>query len=133
MLNHATTHSPTVVANYNNLTADLMNRNKKILIVLPIALVIIGGLICFFIPSLVWHLGSSFKTQEIIYQHKTDSNVTIEFQMQDSGTFGYNRRIVLVAKGLIFDTTVSIDTTQIDKSEWKRVNQYVNELGLKGG
>ena len=53
--------------------------------------------------------------------------------MQDSGAFGYNRRIVKVSKGLIFNSTESIDTSIIDKSKWNRVDEYVNELGLKGG
>lgn len=106
---------------------------KKILIGLPIVGIIIVGLLFLFNPLLFLHLGSPYKTQEIIYRNKLNKNITIEYQMQDSGAFGYNRRIVKVSKGLIFNSTESIDTSIIDKSKWDRVDEYVNELGLKGG
>ena len=57
----------------------------------------------------------------------------IEFQMQDVGAFGYNRRIVEVETFLFIDFAEEIDTSQIDKSEWQRVDEYINEIGFKGG
>lgn len=75
--------------------------------------------------------GSGYKTQEVIYRYKENPNIRIEFQMEDMGAFGYNRRIVKVTPILFFNNTAKIDTTQIDQSKWSRVDEYVNKLGLK--
>ncbi|NRD24926.1 hypothetical protein HNV10_16850 [Winogradskyella litoriviva] len=53
--------------------------------------------------------------------------------MKDIGTFGYKRRIVKVEYGFPFNKNTIIDTTNIDKKNWKFVNKNVNELELKGG
>lgn len=106
---------------------------KKILIGLTIIALVIIGLLFLFNPFLFWNLGTSYKTQEIIFRNNSDKHLLIEYQMQDLGAFGYNRRIVKVSKGLIFDSTEEIDTSKIDKSRWDKVDEYVNELELKGG
>ncbi len=116
-----------------NVRVHQTNMTKKTLIWLPIIGIVMIGLLFLFNPFLFWHLGSSYKTQGIIFRNKADKNITIEYQMQDSGAFGYNRRIVKVSNGLLFDSTEAIDTSKIDKSRWDKVDEYVNELRLKGG
>lgn len=76
---------------------------------------------------------SPWKTQEIIYRSLKDKNHRIEFQMQDAGAFGYNRRLAEVKPFFFFEITDEIDTARIDKKEWLRVEENVNELELKGG
>lgn len=90
--------------------------SKKILIIIPTVAILIIGLLFLLNPLIFWHIGSPYKTQEIIFRNKSDKNITIEYQMQDSGAFGYNRRIVKVSKGLLFDSTEPIDTS-------KKINQ----------
>ena len=51
--------------------------------------------------------------------------------MQDIGAFGYNKRIVKVKKGFLWDSQSSFDTVNIDTTEWKFVNNFVNELEIK--
>lgn len=75
---------------------------------------------------------SPWKTQEIVYRHRMDRSCRIEYQMQDVGAFGYNRRVVKVESFLFIDFAEEVDTTQLSKSDWQRVDEYVNELGLKG-
>ncbi len=82
-------------------------------------------------PFLFWHIGSPYKTQTILFKNKKDPTTTIAFQMQDSGAFGYNRRIVKVEKGIIWDSHSDFDTTGIDTTQWKKVDIFVNELELK--
>jgi hypothetical protein len=106
---------------------------KKTLIGLSIALILTIGLLFLFNSTIFWHIHSPYKTPKIIYRNKKNTNITIEFQMQDSGALGYNRRIVKVTKGIIFNSTEKIDTAQIDKTKWILVNEYVNEMGIKGG
>jgi hypothetical protein len=81
--------------------------------------------------NLLW--GSGWKTQEILYKSKTNPKDRIEYQMQDMGAFGYDERIVRVKEGWLFDSVYPIDTSKINKSDWIEVNEYVNELGIKGG
>ena len=72
-----------------------------------------------------------WKTQTIIYENGHFNNKTIEFQMQDKGALGYNRRIVEVTKFTFFLKLIEqVDTTEIDLP-WILVNKDVNELRLK--
>lgn len=74
-----------------------------------------------------------WETQTILYKHGHFKNKTIEFQMQDKGSLGYNRRIVKVTRITGFLDYVSpIDISKISLP-WIKVNIHVNELGLKGG
>lgn len=97
--------------------------------------VFLGGLYLYnpFLIMEILLLGSPYKTQTILYQNKKDKNIIIEFQMQDIGALGYNRRVVKVEKGMFFNSAETIDTTKVDKSDWEKVDIDVNELGLKGG
>ena len=105
----------------------------KILGGLITGVALIIGIFFYFNPFLFWGADSPFKTQEIIYRNKENKNVTIEFQLQDIGAFGYNRRIVKVTGGVISNSIEKIDTATIDKTKWDLVNEDVNELNLKGG
>ncbi len=72
-----------------------------------------------------------WKTQTIIYENGHFNNKTIEFQMQDKGALGNNRRIVEVTKFTFFLKLIEpVDTTKIDLP-WILVNKHVNELRLK--
>jgi len=74
----------------------------------------------------------AWRTQTILYQNGHLSFKTVEFQMQNIGALGYNRRTVEV----IYLTPLFILTNEvpndIDKRvEWIKVEKDVNELGLK--
>ena len=74
-----------------------------------------------------------WETQTIIFEHGHLKNKTIEFQMQDKGSLGYNRRIVEVMRinGFI-EYITPIDTSKVSLP-WIKVNKHINEIGLKGG
>lgn len=95
------------------------------LILLSIILVVAYPKIMNFIFSSDW------KTQEIIYKNIQNPKENIQFQMQDIGALGYNKRIVKVKTGLFFNSYQEIDTLNLNKEKWKRVNIFVNELNLK--
>lgn len=81
--------------------------------------------------ALTW--GGDWKTQILLYQNKTDSNQTVEFQMRaDPFSFGYRKRIVEKTSVVpFFDYVKKSDTTQLDKAVWKRVDKRINALNLK--
>lgn len=88
--------------------------------------------IAFFYVFLDWR--GDWKTQTIKYQNLHLPNRTIEFQMQDKGARGYNRRHVDRIKILPFvEWTKEVKYDEIDTFSWKKVSIHVNELGLKGG
>jgi hypothetical protein len=76
-----------------------------------------------------------WKTQTVEYQNVHLSNRTIEFQLQDKGARGYNRRRVDRIEILPFiEWTKELEPDSIfDTLIWKKVDIYVNEMGLKGG
>lgn len=110
-----------------------MKSKKKILW----PFVIISFCIALFIglknPFVFYNLFSSYKTQTIIYIHKNNPELTIEFQMKDIGALGYKRRIIKRNKKTFFNQEIAIDTTKIDLSKWRKVDIDKNELNLKGG
>ena len=77
----------------------------------------------------------AWRTQDILYQNGHLKFKTIEFQMQDKGALGYNRRTVEVLYLTKFFTiSKEISDKQIEKGlgvEWVRVNEEINELELK--
>ncbi|WP_224994341.1 hypothetical protein [Cesiribacter sp. SM1] len=81
---------------------------------------------------IVW--GGNWKTQTVVYQNLHLPNRTVEFQMQDIGARGYNRRTVDRIKLFPFiDWIRDIDDANIDTGTWKKVDIDINEIGLKGG
>jgi hypothetical protein len=87
---------------------------------------IVGG---FIITMFDWR--GAWKTQTIIYNHGHFKFKTIEFQMQDKGALGYNRRIVDVTNLAGFLRIVKpIDTATVGLP-WIKVDKDINELKLK--
>lgn len=73
-----------------------------------------------------------FRTQTIIFRDKSDPEHRVEFQMQDVGALGYNKQLVEVRPLLFFfETTSPIDTTAPSNTTWVRVDEFVNEMGIK--
>lgn len=70
-----------------------------------------------------------WKTQTILFTDKI-SGKTIEFQMKDAGTFGYDNRIVEVSYLSPFFIVVKDTDTTCLSSNWIRENRYVDELGI---
>ena len=74
----------------------------------------------------------AWRTQKFLYQNRHLSFKTVEFQMQDIGALGYNKRTVEVFYLTPFFMTTSEVPNDIDiKVEWVKVDKEVNELGLK--
>ncbi|MDH4472300.1 MAG: hypothetical protein QE487_06810 [Fluviicola sp.] len=78
------------------------------------------------------NFGSGFKTQTITHRSVSDPEKRIEFQLDDLGAFGYNKRTVIVSRICCFlQMEQVIDPESFNYSHWKLVNEDVNELGLK--
>ncbi|MFM6994593.1 MAG: hypothetical protein ACKOWO_05725 [Sediminibacterium sp.] len=74
----------------------------------------------------------AWRTQTILYQNGHLSFKTIEFQMQDVGGLGYNKRTVEVFYLTPYFMISYEVPNDIDKRvEWVKVNKEINELGLK--
>lgn len=102
-----------------------LRTNKSILITF-----ILVGIVCFLKAFFTW--GGDWKTQTILYRHFDDNNNTIDTQLRaDKFAFGYKKRVIAIYKIAPFmEWTSDIDTTQIDKSKWKKVDVYVNEMNV---
>jgi hypothetical protein len=91
-----------------------------------LTLIIVVGPMKFLFSTGAW------QTQTILYQNGHLSFNTVEFQMQDIGALGYNKRIVEVFYLTPFFMITSDVPNDIDKRvEWVKVDKDVNELGLK--
>ncbi|MEN9698893.1 MAG: hypothetical protein RLZZ301_91 [Bacteroidota bacterium] len=93
--------------------------------IILIFIIVIGPLHILF-ASGAWH------TQTVLFEHCTSRFKQIEFQLQDKGGLGYNKRTIQV----LYITPFFIITSPVPKntqlsSEWKKVNLDRNELGLK--
>ncbi len=74
----------------------------------------------------------AWRTQTILYQNGHLRFKTVEFQMQDVGALGYNKRTVEVFYLTPFFMITSGVPNDIDKRvEWVKVDKDVNELGIK--
>ena len=75
---------------------------------------------------------SAWRTQKILYQNGHLNNKRVEFQMQDVGALGYNKRTVEVTylTGL-FMIVEPVENNIGERVEWVKVDKEVNELGLK--
>lgn len=108
---------------------SIKTKTKRIIgIVYPTILLV---LILVVNPLTILFSSGAWRTQEILYQNGHLSFKTVEFQMQDIGARGYNKRTVEV----IYLTPLFMLTSEvpndIDKRvEWIRVDKEVNELGL---
>ena len=80
------------------------------------------------------YFGSGFKTQTITHRSLNNPEKQIEFQLEDFGALGYNRRTVIVTPVCCFlQQEQEIDPDRFNYSNWKQVDEEVNEVGLKGG
>ncbi len=97
-----------------------------ILPTLTLIIIIVLGPLKILFSSGAWH------TQNILYRNWHSNFAKIEYQMQDAGTFGYNRRTVQVSYLTKFFMIVGEVPDNIEKSvEWIKVDKDVNELELK--
>ncbi len=88
-------------------------------------LTIITAFISFFILVFIF-LTSYFgewKTVTIIYQNKNE-NIEISEQWYDVGAFGYGGKRIVKTESILkfWKLTTNIDTSTINKEEWKLVN-----------
>lgn len=83
-------------------------------------------------PMKILFSAGAWRTQTILYQNGYFKFKTVEFQMQDIGAMGYNKRTVEVCYwSPFFMTTNEVPTDIAEKVDWIKVNKGVNELGLK--
>lgn len=110
----------------NWLNKRTYNAGVLTIVVIVISVLSIGS----FSTFLDWR--GPWRTQTLKYQNLHLANRTIEFQMQDKGARGYNRRTVDVIRLLSFlSWTTKTSTSELDTLTWKLLNEDVNELGLK--
>lgn len=105
-------------------------KNRKIIGSIFPTLTLIGLLIVG--PLKIVFSLSAWKTQKVIYQNGHLDFKKVEFQMQDVGGLGYNKRTVEV----IYLTDLFMIVGPVEKDidirvEWVKVDKEVNELGLK--
>ena len=108
----------------------IKSRNGKIIgTVFPsivLTLILVAG------PMKILFSTGAWRTQTILYQNGHLSFKTVEFQMQDIGALGYNKRTVEVFYLTpIFMTTSEVSNDIDIRVEWVKVDKGVNELGLK--
>jgi hypothetical protein len=78
------------------------------------------------------NFGSGFKTQTITHRSVSNPEKRIEFQLDDLGAFGYNKRTVIISRICCFlQMEQVIDPDSFNYSHWKLVDEDVNELRLK--
>jgi len=108
----------------------IKTRNRKIIgTVFP---TIVLTLILVIGPMKILFSTGAWRTQTILYQNGHLSFKSVEFQMQDVGALGYNKRTVEVFYLTPFFMTTSEVPNDIDQRvEWIKVDKEVNELGLK--
>ncbi len=73
----------------------------------------------------------SWNTQTVLYEHGHFGSKRIEFQMQDVGALGYNKRCVSVT--YITNWFMITEKVDLDKNfggEWIKVDKNVNELEI---
>ncbi len=82
-------------------------------------------------PSKIIFLSSSWKTQEIIYEHGHLSFKKIEYQIKNKGALGYDKRIVkVIYLTKYFMITKPVNENIDTKVEWIKVNKEINEMKL---
>ncbi|MCK0158942.1 hypothetical protein MWU65_17275 [Cellulophaga sp. F20128] len=83
-------------------------------------------------PMKIIFSSRSWKTQKILYQNGHLDFKKVEFQMQDVGALGYNKRTVEVIYLTDLFMIVSPVEKDIDKRvEWVKIDKEINEHGLQ--
>lgn len=108
---------------------NFQQKLNKLTLILPLI-----GILGIFIldPLQILNAKSAWKTQTIMYQNGHLANKTIEYQLQDIGARGYNKREVetfYLTKHFMLVSEVPKDVDE--RIEWIKVNKEVNELNLK--
>ena len=97
-----------------------------ILPLILVAFIVVKG------PTLILFSTGAWQTQTILYQIEDLKFNMVELQMQDNGAMGYHKRTVEVVYLTNLFIIVKEVPDNIDKrAEWIRVNEDINELGLK--
>ncbi|MBS2214053.1 hypothetical protein KEM09_21790 [Carboxylicivirga mesophila] len=99
---------------------------KNFVGIVTVSAVLITG-----ITTEIFNWNGDWKTQTILYENGQFEFKTIEFQMQDKGALGYNRRIVEVTKLTSFLSIIEPVDTSSTELPWIKVDKEINELGLK--
>lgn len=101
--------------------------SKGIPIVTIIGLIYLNPLIIIF-NTAVW------KTQTVILVNENRTNHKVEFQMKDLGALGYAKRtseVLYFSKYFYSVLAKKYDDRNFSSHQWKKVNQHINEIGLK--
>jgi hypothetical protein len=112
-----------------NLLAFKTERKRIIWLMFPTIMLALG---LFIGPMAILFQRGAWHTQTIKYKNGHLAFKTVEFQMQDMGSLGYNKRTVEV----FYLTPLFIITSEVPQDiknhvEWIKVDKEVNELGLK--
>jgi hypothetical protein len=106
------------------------NKTKRIIWTVTPAIILVFILILG--PMKIMFSSGAWQTQTILYQNRHLSFKTVEFQMQDVGALGYNKRTIEVFYLTpLFMITSKIPNDIEKRVEWVKVDEDVNELGLK--
>ena len=112
-----------------NLWALRARKGRMMGSILP-ALTLVGILIIG--PLNIVYSSSAWKTQKVLYQNGHLDFKKVEFQMQDIGALGYNKRTVEVTYFTDLFVIIGPVEKEIDnRVEWIKVDKEVNELELK--
>lgn len=85
-------------------------------------------------PIILFFNAATWKTQTVKLINENRTSHKVEFQMKDIGAFGYSKRTCEVqyfSKYFYFVVTRQYDDKNISGHKWKKVNQDINEMGLK--
>lgn len=108
----------------------IKTRVKRIVsLVLPTIILI---LVLYLGPVIVLFSSGAWQTQKVLYQNGHLTFKTVEFQMQNLGALGYNKRTVEV----FYLTSLFMITSEVPEDidqriEWVKVDKETNELELK--
>ncbi|MDB2463169.1 hypothetical protein N9W61_03615 [Algibacter sp.] len=95
-------------------------------------LVIIGLL--FINPLALIFNTPTWKTQTVVLVNENMSNHKVEFQIKNTGARGYAKRkaeVVYLSNYFYVVLAKKYDDSNFSNHQWKRVNQDINEMGLK--
>lgn len=77
---------------------------------------------------------STWKTQTVALVNEKMTNHKVEFQMKDLGAFGYAKRtaeVIYFSEHFYIVWAEKYDDRNFSGHKWKRVNEAINEMGLK--
>ena len=117
---------PTLIWNMRRLESGKWKALSSILPVGVLVTILIIG------PLKIASASSAWRTQTIVYESGHLDFRKVEFQMQDVGAFGYNKRTVEVIYLTDWFMIVGpVEEGIEERVEWTRVDKDINELGLK--